>query len=214
MKAGSPAPVENRSPGTDRRCVGLSLEVGLGACGSAETELDPLINGVRGAFPPYGSAGAGLRLRVRCIVGFVGSWGVASFENRRARGMVPRRRGSARARSGYGLGDRSGTERRRVPWGRLVLRGDRGRRTLRILRLSASGSAARQRLQLRSGESSRPHADEIELVVQAISRVREESELRELWEVAGDRAQWLAEVDDLLSRLGRSSAGSPPSVSP
>ena len=59
-----------------------------------------------------------------------------------------------------------------------------------------------------------PHADEIELAVQAVSRVREESELRDLWQAAGARSQWLAEVDDLLSRLGRSSAGSPPSVSP
>ena len=59
-----------------------------------------------------------------------------------------------------------------------------------------------------------PHADEIELAVQAVTRVREESELRDLWEDAGDRSRWLAEVDDLLSRLGRSSAGSPPSVSP
>ena len=59
-----------------------------------------------------------------------------------------------------------------------------------------------------------PHADEIELAVQAVSRVREESELRDLWQAAGARSQWLAEVDDLLSRLGESSAGSPPSVSP
>lgn len=59
-----------------------------------------------------------------------------------------------------------------------------------------------------------PHVDEIELAVKAVSRVREESELRDLWEAAGDSSQWLAEVDDLLSRLGRSSAGSPPSMSP
>jgi Domain of unknown function (DUF4259) len=59
-----------------------------------------------------------------------------------------------------------------------------------------------------------PHADEIELAVQAVGRVRAESELRNLWEDAGDRSQWLAEVDDLLSRLGRSSAGNPPSLSP
>jgi hypothetical protein len=59
-----------------------------------------------------------------------------------------------------------------------------------------------------------PHADEIELAVQAVARVREESELRDLREAAGLRCQWLAEVDDLVSRLGRSSAGSPPSVSP
>jgi hypothetical protein len=59
-----------------------------------------------------------------------------------------------------------------------------------------------------------PHADEVELAVQAVTRVREESELRDLWEDSEDLAQWLAEVDRLLTRLRRSSAGSPPSVSP
>jgi hypothetical protein len=59
-----------------------------------------------------------------------------------------------------------------------------------------------------------PHADEVELAVQAVTRVREESELRDLWDDSDDGPRWLAGVDDLLSRLGRSSAGSPPSVSP
>ena len=59
-----------------------------------------------------------------------------------------------------------------------------------------------------------PHADEVQLAVQAVTRVREESELRDHWAASGDDSQWLADVDDLLSRLGRSSAGSPPSVSP
>ena len=59
-----------------------------------------------------------------------------------------------------------------------------------------------------------PHADEVELAMQAVTRVREESELRELWEDSEDCSQWLAEMDQLVSRLGRSSAGSPPSVSP
>jgi hypothetical protein len=59
-----------------------------------------------------------------------------------------------------------------------------------------------------------PHADEVELAVQAVTRVREESELRDDWEGTGDVSRWLADVNDLLSRLGRSSAGSPPSVSP
>jgi hypothetical protein len=59
-----------------------------------------------------------------------------------------------------------------------------------------------------------PHADEVQLAVQAVIRVREESGLRDHWEASGDCSQWLADVDDLLSRLARSSAGSPPSVSP
>jgi hypothetical protein len=59
-----------------------------------------------------------------------------------------------------------------------------------------------------------PHADEVELAVQAVTRVREESELRDHWEDTGDSSQWLAELNDLLSRLARSSAGGPPSVSP
>lgn len=59
-----------------------------------------------------------------------------------------------------------------------------------------------------------PHEDEIELAVQAVSRIRNESELRDQWEASDDHSQWLGEVDDLLSRLRRSSAGSPPAVSP
>jgi hypothetical protein len=59
-----------------------------------------------------------------------------------------------------------------------------------------------------------PHADEVELAVQAVTRVREESELRDSWEATGDPSQWLAEVDALVSRLARSSAGSPPAISP
>ncbi|MFZ0041930.1 MAG: DUF4259 domain-containing protein [Solirubrobacteraceae bacterium] len=58
------------------------------------------------------------------------------------------------------------------------------------------------------------HADEVELALQAVIRVREESELRDQWQRTGDSSQWLAEVNDLLARLGRSSAGGPPSVSP
>jgi hypothetical protein len=59
-----------------------------------------------------------------------------------------------------------------------------------------------------------PHADEIALAVQAVSRIREESELRDLWDETGDAPHWLAEVDDLLVRLRQSSAGSPPALSP
>ncbi len=52
--------------------------------------------------------------------------------------------------------------------------------------------------------------------MQAVQRVRVESELRDLWdETAEDQANaWLREVDDLLSRLGRSSAGDPATLSP
>ena len=59
-----------------------------------------------------------------------------------------------------------------------------------------------------------PHADEIDLAVQAVSRIRDESELRDQWEESEDCSQWLGEVDDLVSRLTRSGAGSPPSVLP
>jgi hypothetical protein len=59
-----------------------------------------------------------------------------------------------------------------------------------------------------------PHADEVAMAVQAVSRVRNESELRDQWEEAEDCPRWLAEVDELVARLERSSAGSPPSVSP
>lgn len=59
-----------------------------------------------------------------------------------------------------------------------------------------------------------PHADEVGLMTEAVSRVREDSELREFWEQAGDSEPWLAGVDDLLERLRRSSAGGPPSISP
>jgi hypothetical protein len=61
-----------------------------------------------------------------------------------------------------------------------------------------------------------PQADEISQAVQAVARVRAESELRELWDEASDdpHNEWLALVDDLLARLDRSQAGSPPSLSP
>lgn len=59
-----------------------------------------------------------------------------------------------------------------------------------------------------------PHADEVAVAVQAVARVRDASGLRELREAEDDGSQWSAEVDDLRSRLARSSAGSPPSISP
>jgi hypothetical protein len=59
-----------------------------------------------------------------------------------------------------------------------------------------------------------PHADEVALMTQAVSRVREDSELRRFWDEEGDGAHWLADIDDLLERLRRSNAGDPPAVSP
>jgi uncharacterized protein DUF4259 len=59
-----------------------------------------------------------------------------------------------------------------------------------------------------------PHADEVALMIQAVSRVRDDSELRLFWENAGDAAPWFADLADLLDRLNRSSAGEPPAVSP
>jgi hypothetical protein len=59
-----------------------------------------------------------------------------------------------------------------------------------------------------------PHADEVGLAVQAVARVREESALRDLWDESDEADQWLSAVDDLLQRLEKSSAGSPPAVSP
>jgi hypothetical protein len=35
----------------------------------------------------------------------------------------------------------------------------------------------------------------------AVSRVREDSELRDLWEEAGDLEGWISKIDDLVSRL-------------
>jgi hypothetical protein len=59
-----------------------------------------------------------------------------------------------------------------------------------------------------------PHGDEVALAVQAVCRVRDESDLRAFWDQSGDHAQWLLAVDDLGDRLHHSSAGSPPYVSP
>jgi Domain of unknown function (DUF4259) len=44
-----------------------------------------------------------------------------------------------------------------------------------------------------------PHDSEIEQAIEAVSRVRTESELRELWDEAaqGQHNEWLYEVDDL-----------------
>jgi hypothetical protein len=61
-----------------------------------------------------------------------------------------------------------------------------------------------------------PHDAEIDAAVEAVTRVRAESELRDLWQVTPDSqvSEWLREVDDLLARLGRSGAGDPATLSP
>lgn len=50
-----------------------------------------------------------------------------------------------------------------------------------------------------------PHREEVALAAEAVERVRDESELRDLWdeELGSDRA-WQLAVDDLLNRLKRS----------
>ena len=61
-----------------------------------------------------------------------------------------------------------------------------------------------------------PHDAEIEQAVQAVSRVRAESELRELWDeaVEGHENEWLREIGDLIARLRRSGVGDPATLSP
>ncbi len=51
-------------------------------------------------------------------------------------------------------------------------------------------------------------------MVEAVSRVRGDSDLRRLWREHDEQDRCLAEVDDLLSRLSRSGAGGPPAVAP
>ncbi len=56
----------------------------------------------------------------------------------------------------------------------------------------------------------RPAPDEVAQAVQAVRRIRVDSELREAWDDAADGAHdgWLTGVDDLLARLERSSGAS------
>jgi hypothetical protein len=62
----------------------------------------------------------------------------------------------------------------------------------------------------------RPHDSEIEHAVQAVVRVRSESELRELWDDGelGHENAWLREVDDLIARLRRSGTDAPATLRP
>jgi hypothetical protein len=61
-----------------------------------------------------------------------------------------------------------------------------------------------------------PHDSEIDQAVQAVQRVRAESELRDAWDemAEGEESRWLREVDGLIARLGRSGAGDPATLSP
>lgn len=66
-----------------------------------------------------------------------------------------------------------------------------------------------------SGHLHQPHADEIEHAIQAIQRVRAESELRELWDAeSGADNAWLRAVDDLIARLRRSGTDVPATLRP
>jgi hypothetical protein len=59
-----------------------------------------------------------------------------------------------------------------------------------------------------------PHDSEIDQAVQAVHRVREESELCDYWNQRVDGDKWLREVDDLIARLERSGGGEPATLLP
>lgn len=59
-----------------------------------------------------------------------------------------------------------------------------------------------------------PHDSEIEQAVHAVQRVRAESELRDYWDASAERDRWLREVDDLIARLQQSGTGEPARLSP
>ena len=66
-----------------------------------------------------------------------------------------------------------------------------------------------------SSHPHQPHADEIEHAVRAIQRIRDEGELRELWdEESGRDNAWLRAVDDLVARLRRSGTDVPAAIRP
>ena len=149
-----------------------------------------------------------------CIVGRVGSWGVTSFENDAAGDwfLLVEEAPDPGAVMASTLDDALSAAE--------ILDADSSSEALAAAELCACcAGQLPERLpdnidawvqENRHG----PHADEVELAVQAVTRVREESELRDVWDESGELREWLAEVDDLLSRLERSSAGSPPSVTP
>jgi hypothetical protein len=151
---------------------------------------------------------------VRCIVRLVGSWGVASFENDAAADwfLLVEEAPDAGAVMASAMDDALSAFE--------FLEVDTCCEAIAAAELCACcAGQLPNRLpdnvqEWVQANPHTPHADEVELAVQAITRVREESELRDLWEDSEDCSRWLAEVNDLLSRLRRSSAGSPPSVSP
>lgn len=61
-----------------------------------------------------------------------------------------------------------------------------------------------------------PHGAEIALAIEAVTRVRTESRLRDQWDEPAEGAddEWLGQVDDLIARLGRSGTGDPATLSP
>ena len=59
-----------------------------------------------------------------------------------------------------------------------------------------------------------PHDSEIDQAVEAVQRVRIESELRDYWEASAERDRWLGELDDLITRLKQSGTGGLASLSP
>ena len=67
-----------------------------------------------------------------------------------------------------------------------------------------------------------PHDSEIQHAIEAVARVRSESELRESRNQSGDQDEpgdghenaWLREVDHLLARLRCSGVGNPASLTP
>jgi hypothetical protein len=62
----------------------------------------------------------------------------------------------------------------------------------------------------------RAHDSEIEQAIEAVTRIREDSELRQRWQASGAEGgrAWRHEIDDLIARLRRSGAGEPATLAP